>query len=278
MSMSGESLGPYSVRPVLLLDMGLRPFYVTMNPALNPRILGIVWRALIATLAVLLFTAPARASEWFDVEGRIQYGFYTEDTRTLADLTEQLGSELDSGDELKSYYAALANYRLGLLWSGREPGRARDAVDRCVANLDRALRSRKDFPEGLALQAACLETQASMRWWTVPLSASKRNSRIERALKLAPKNPRVLMLDALETRDPQQAIAQLKKAVAAFERERQDVDRTPGWGAAEAYVYLGRTYLDSGEVIAAREAFERALVIAPEFAQARRFLSKITSG
>jgi tetratricopeptide (TPR) repeat protein len=250
-----------------------------MSPALNP-LFGIALRALVAALAVLLFTAPARADDnaWFDVEGRIQYGFYTEDTRTLSNLTEQLGSELESGDELQSYYAALANYRLGLLFGAREPGRAKDAVERCVANLNRALRTRKDFPEGLALQAACLESQASLKPWTAPLSASRRNSQIERALQLAPKNPRVLMLDALEAKDQKTAIAQLKKAVAAFEQERQDVERTPGWGAAEAYVHLGRTYLDTGELMQAREALERALVIAPEFAHARRLLSKITSG
>ena len=251
-----------------------------MNPA--PTCLrALVLRALIAVLAVMLLTAPARAasdSEWFDVEGRIQYGFYTEDTRSLASLTEQLSSEIAPDDELKSYYAALANYRLGLLWGARDAGRAKDAIERCVANLNRALKGRAEFPEALALQAACLETQASLKPWTAPLSASKRNSQIERALKLAPKNPRVLLLDALETKDTKQAIAQLKKAVVAFEKERQDVDRAPGWGAAEAYVYLGRSYLDSGNLIEAREALERALIIAPEFAQARRLLSKITAG
>ena len=63
---------------------------------------------------------------------------------------------------------------------------------------------------------------------------------MERALKLAPKNPRVLLLQALENGDSgkldSRPIEQLKKAAAAFEAERQDVERTPGWGAAEAYV------------------------------------------
>jgi tetratricopeptide (TPR) repeat protein len=259
--------------------MGLPPFYETMNLTLK-HLSAVALRALFAMAAVLLLTAPARAAEsdWFDVEGRIQYGFYTEDTRTLASLTEQLGGEIGADDELRSYYAALANYRLGLLYGARDQDRARDAIGRCVDNLNRALKARKDFPEALALQSACLESQASLRPWMAPLSASKRNSQIERALKLAPKNPRVLMVGALETKDKSQAIAQLKKAVVAFEKERQDVERAPGWGAADAYVYLGRTYLDSGAVMEAREAFERALVIAPEFAQARRLLAKITAG
>ena len=52
----------------------------------------------------------------------------------------------------------------------------------------------------------------------------------------------------------------------------------PGWGAAEAYMWLGRCYLGKGDVLPARDALERALLIAPEFAQARRLLSSITSG
>jgi Tfp pilus assembly protein PilF len=72
------------------------------------------------------------------------------------------------------------------------------------------------------------------------------------------------------------AIEKLKKAAVAFEAERQGMDRTPGWGAAETYAYLGRGYLEQGDVLAARDALERALLIAPDFALARRLLQKIT--
>ena len=64
--------------------------------------------------------------------------------------------------------------------------------------------------------------------------------------------------------------------LSTFEVERQGVDRTPGWGAAETYAYLGRGYLEQGDVLAARDALERALLIAPDFALARRLLQKIT--
>jgi Tfp pilus assembly protein PilF len=66
--------------------------------------------------------------------------------------------------------------------------------------------------------------------------------------------------------------------VAALEAERQDVVHVPGWGLAEAYVYLARACLDKGDTVAARDALERALLAAPEFAEARRLMTKITSG
>jgi Tfp pilus assembly protein PilF len=105
---------------------------------------------------------------------------------------------------------------------------------------------------------------------------------MERAMKLAPKDPRVLLLAALEN-DPsgkigEQSLAMLKTAAAAFEAERQGVEPTPGWGAAEVYVYLGRGYLARGDVPAARDALEHALLIAPDFALAHRLLAEITTG
>ncbi len=78
--------------------------------------------------------------------------------------------------------------------------------------------------------------------------------------------------------DRDAAIGKLKKAVAALEAERQEVVHVPGWGLAEGYAYLARGYLDRGEPVAARDALEHALLAAPEYAQARRMMSQITSG
>jgi len=216
-----------------------------------------------------------------DVEGRIQYAFYTEDTHALADIADQLVRDEAPEGALRNYYAGLANYRLALLLSARDKVRARDAIERCAANLDRAVKAEPEFAAGLALQSACLRTLSSLKPWS-PLAGSKSAGQMEKAVKLAPKDPRVLLLGALESGEgatiDEPSLTKLKKAAAAFESERQGMDRTPGWGAAEAYTYLGRGYLDRGDVLAARDALERALLIAPDFALARRLLSKITSG
>jgi Tfp pilus assembly protein PilF len=41
-------------------------------------------------------------------------------------------------------------------------------------------------------------------------------------------------------------------------------------------LYLGRGYLEQGDVVAARDALERALLLAPDYALARRLMKKIT--
>jgi hypothetical protein len=241
-------------------------------------------RVLLPWAALLAASGAARAAtdaSWLDVEGRIQYGFYIEDVRALADIADQLSRVEGERASLQYYYTALANYRLAVLLASRDKERARDVIERCVDSLDAALKAEANFAAALALQSACLRTLATLKPWK-PLAGSKSVGQMERAVKLAPRDPRVLLLDALakgeDSKIDEKALATLKKATAAFETERQGIDRTPGWGAAEAYAYLGRGYLERGDVLNARDALERALLIAPDFALAKRLLTKITTG
>jgi tetratricopeptide (TPR) repeat protein len=248
-------------------------------------------------VAALLLAPVIRAADaqWLDIESRIQYGYFTEDARSLRNLVEPLASNA-SHDRLKSYYAGLLAYRMTLLAEADEaraaaaegnppaPARRNDrskngirqTVERCVDSLDQALAAESNFADALALQSACLGLQAELGTWRAPLAAPKSVSQLHKALQLAPRNPRVLLLEAIGDYQHSKApggagehpCAKFQAVVAVFETERADVDQVPGWGGAEAYTWLGRCYLDSGDVNAARDALERALLIAPEFVQA----------
>jgi Tfp pilus assembly protein PilF len=61
-----------------------------------------------------------------------------------------------------------------------------------------------------------------------------------------------------------------------FEAARAGASTTPEWGAAEAYAYLGRALFDQRDIVGAREALERALLVAPDYAFARRQMAQIT--
>ena len=255
--------------------------------------------------AIALGPGQVRAGDphWLDLESRIQYGYYTEDARALRNVAESLGAP-DSHDRLKSYYVGLMAYRVTLLAeaqansSERVPSHnrkrdsrkhdpstveARQEGERCVSALDEALRAQSDFADALALQSACLDLLAQVSSsWRTPFAAPKSEAQLHKALQLAPKNPRVLLLEALAAYDHEEAATRscekFKSTAAVFDTERADVDQVPGWGAAEAYMWLGRCYLEKGDVVPARDALERALLIAPEFVRARRLLSSITSG
>ena len=234
-------------------------------------------------MALLAAATAVRGGElsWRDVESRVQYAYYTEDTAALEHLQGVLAAD-ESQDALRHYYAALLEWRLALLTSrpaaaGAVPVRH---AQRCVGELDAALTARDDFAEALALRALCLESGGA-----ATLTGYRAHRDLERALQLAAGNPRVLLADAMSDYqlapargNKERALGKLRHTVAAFEAERGGVEPLPAWGAAEAWWLLARDLLDHADPVAARDALEHALLIAPEFAEARRLMAKIISG
>jgi hypothetical protein len=244
-----------------------------------------------ALLGLLLGAAAAHADDtaWRDTEARVQYGYYTEDARALTNVAQALSSS-DSHERLRGYYAALSDWRLGLL-AAQSPAAVRGTtaaqlLQHCVHELDLALEAQADFAEGLALRAACAVTPAGGTNLHVPFTGPTPHKDIERALALAPKNPRVLFVAAMSDYllsssaggNRERALGKLRAAVAAFEVERAGPEPLPGWGAAEAYLYLGRALLEHGDAVGARDALEHALLLAPDYVQARRLMARIASG
>jgi len=240
-------------------------------------------------VAWLLATAVARAAgdaEWLDVEGQIQYAFYTEDVRALTNLAARLDSKA-AAEPLQDYYAALAYYRLSLSVEARDKPRAALAAERCVGNLDHVLQAHNDWADALALQGACLGSVAELKPLRAPFAGPHSRSQLGRALQFEPHNPRALMLDGwVQYERPrnaghtgkERACGELQAAVAAFEAARPGAEHVPEWGLAEGYTYRARCDLDRGEMGGARDALERALLIAPDFQLARRLMARITAG
>src|SRR5205807_2392122 len=194
-----------------------------------------------AGLASVSFGAPRAEVSWRDLEGRIQYSCYTEDAPALRSLAETVALD-ESRDRLHGYYAGLVAWRLAQL-AAQGAGAVRGAsaahlARRCVGELDATLAAATDFAEGLALRAACLATEAD----TAQAGHAARGARrdIDRALRLAARNPRVLLIDAMSDYqlaperggDKERALAKLRRAVAAFELERAGTEQLPGWDAA----------------------------------------------
>jgi tetratricopeptide (TPR) repeat protein len=248
-------------------------------------LLRILLKAAVAA-ALLAPAAPAPAEElsWRDVESRIQYAYYTEDARALRNLESAIAADA-SHDSLHGYYAALLAWRLALLTQlspAAAPGTsATQLAQRCVSEADAALAAQADFADALALRAVCLQAGGAHTF-----AGYRAHRDLDRALQLAAHNPRVLLADAMSDYqltpgrggNKARALGKLRRAVAAFEAERSGTEPLPGWGAAEAWLLLGRDLLDQGDPVGARDALEHALLLAPQFAQARRLMTKITSG
>jgi hypothetical protein len=255
------------------------------------KVLLLAWLAAMPAMAASA-AAPAAPSSahWMRVERRIQSAYFQQNEAALEALDATLAGGADAtagggGGPWRSYYAALLGYRLALL-ARSDPSRAWPFAQQCVERLDRTLAIDGGSAEALALQSACLALQSRLDAWRSPLAAPLSLIRIDTALRLAPDNPRVLLLAALAARDRprlfggdgQQTLALLKRAVSAFERQSGRPQGLPGWGAADAFMDLAREDLTLGQTVAARNVLERALLVAPEFARARQLMAEIVSG
>jgi len=252
-------------------------------------------------LVALLAGAPAIAAHstpvgvarssahWAYIERRIESSYFQQDAAGLTRVAATLSPAGAGGDakdaEWLDYYAALAAYRLALLARSDE-ARAWPYTQQCIDRLDRVLVVDSGSAEALALQAACLALQSNLDPWRSPLAAALSQARSDKALKLAPDNPRVLLLGALAARerprlfggDTQQAYRLMLQSVSAFERRGAQAPGLPAWGAADAFTYLAQDYLTRGQALAARNVLERALLVAPDFARAKRLMAEIISG
>lgn len=244
------------------------------------------------------------ATNWSDVEGRIQYAYYTNDARALNEVLSSLKPKPAEGEEsagagdlaTRSYFRALTHYRIAQVLNEKQKSQAKSAISDCDDEIDNAVRALPKVPLGLdesdagrlqraedyALATAC--TLAGREMSSIPFGGGRIGSRIDEAVKLEPKNPRVRLVEALAAfdragKDAAEKAAALKKLRAVtqmFEAARAGASTTPEWGAAEAYAFLGRALYDQRDVVGAREALERSLLIAPDYAFARQLMAKIT--
>ena len=247
--------------------------------------------------------AFAAAPDWSDIEGRIQYAYYTDDARALNGVLATLEPKSLEGEEpsaaeagARSYYRALAHYRLAQVLSLGKKSKAREAADDCGEQIDQIVDGlprlalgveesdavKHQRAEAYALGTAC--TLAGREMTSIPFTGGRIGSRIDEAVLIEPKNPRVRLVEALTAFERagndaparSAALQKLRNVTVMFEAARAAASTTPEWGAAEAYAFLGRALLDQRDLVGAREALERALLIAPDYAYARRLMAQIT--
>ena len=248
-------------------------------------------------------TSQPAATSWPDVEGRIQYAYYTEDARALRSVLASLRPKAVEGEETavadavpRAYFLALVNYRLAQVLNASNKSQAKNAVDDCQEEVDNSVEALPKVPIGLdesdlnkhlraeayVLGTAC--TLAGREMSSMAFTGGRIGSRIEEAIRLEPKNPRVRLVEALVAFDRagkdaaarSAAIAKLRNVTTMFESARAGLTASPEWGMAEAYAFLARALFEQRDVVNAREALERALLIAPDYAYARRLAAQIT--
>jgi tetratricopeptide (TPR) repeat protein len=228
----------------------------------------------------LILASAALAQLGGDLQAQILYAYQTEDTNSLTDLIQNLRTRLaaDPGALPLHYHLAHAQYRMGLLAGAAQAHMGESAFSDCVDQLKPVLREDVKSVEALALQAACYSGLAGRRKIEGVLLRSKSADRLSAAMVLAPRNPRVVLLSAMEelaqskpgSPARQRAFSRLQLAAQLFEESSATGIDTPGWGHAEAYLTLGRELQARGDRLGARNWIEKSLIAAPEFKAAQR--------
>jgi hypothetical protein len=237
-----------------------------------------------ACLAVTL-PADVRAEsvELDDAAARMQYAFYTADPRTIETLLKSIEAlEVDGHlAATRSYQLAYGNWKLSQLYldsvsEERPPSNAKSlaskAAQTCVRHAKSAVQQDARMGEAYAIQAACEGFSPNARGGS---AGCERAKPLRTALSVAPDNPRIKLIEALcaTSRAPDPAAVDRWRAVVeVFEAAPPSAPGKPDWGHVEALTMLGETYLQRGDPVAARDSLERALVLAPDYRQARQLL------
>jgi tetratricopeptide (TPR) repeat protein len=244
--------------------------------------------AIVGSLALGLAQADATA-ELDDAAARLQYAFYTADARHLEEVLAlvdrmQIPSTLTA---MKDYYAAYGQWKLAQLYSddsvrGTVAGGARAAASKaaqaCVKRSEEAFKLEPRMDEAYAINAVCAAFGPGLRLLDRPaFSGCARSKPMRTAQQLGADNPRVMLIEAicLGGNDAAASTAmfdKLRDALLAFESAAPSRPGQPDWGQAEALVLLGQSYLKRGDSLAARDAIERALVLAPDYRKAQELL------
>lgn len=234
----------------------------------------------------LAVAAPASAestADFDDAVARMQFAFYTGDTRSLEEMLTVIdGFEVDAAlTAAKSYQLAYGNWKLAQLYADPQGERARPATKSgankaakaCVQQARATIAKDARIAEIYAIEAACdnFSPEAS----NTGSSSCLRSKSMRTAMTLGAENPRVDFINALcspaAEGDPA-AVDRWRTVVAKFEAAPPSQPGKPDWGHAEALTMLGQSYLQRGEMVAARDVLERALVLAPDYRQAQKLL------
>jgi tetratricopeptide (TPR) repeat protein len=178
-------------------------------------------------------------------------------------------AEPDSG--LFHYWIAVADWRLVPRLDADKKQAQRYCKDG-LTHAEQAIKLDPSSAEALAIKAGLqgLWTRFDpQNMMTIGMEMMQNNAR---ALAMAPQNPRVAFIDAINTLHkpafvgggPDKALPKFQKTIELFAAETVTDSTAADWGYEDAYVWAGRTAMQLNDHAAARGYYEKALEINPD--------------
>jgi tetratricopeptide (TPR) repeat protein len=177
------------------------------------------------------------------------------------------------------FWVALADWRAVPRLLGTDRVQAERYCKDGLGHLDQALRLEPNDAEAIALKASLQGISLAFNPGDMMTLGAEMEGEMSRATALAPKNPRVLFLEALSTLNkpefvgggPDKALEHFRKAQAAFDAEPADTTGA-AWGRDDAYVWAGRAAMKLGDHAGAIGYYLKALEVSPDHAWTKNSL------
>lgn len=184
-------------------------------------------------------------------------------------------------EELHGYDAAFAYYRLAMSANLTQQFDLADkALDDSMVLLETLRLEQPDSAEVNALLAQVYGFKIALNPIKGIIYGSKSQAALEKAEKLAPKNPRVLLIKGIGAINTppmfggskEVAFASFSESIAAYD---EDVYSNYYWGHPEAYTWRGFLHSKQGEQSKAIADWKKALEIDPNYGWAKVLLDEI---
>ncbi len=179
----------------------------------------------------------------------------------------------DQHTALAHYYAGFAHKRIVEIAGQDDEDLALKHLDASIDHLETAVETDGEFAEAHALLASVYGQKLGKKPKLGMVLGPKTSETMERAKRLAPDNPRVVMMQATSDLftpktwggDPEKAIEGFRRATKLFESSTPSEPLQPDWGHSEAYAWLGIALMKQDQYEEARTALAKALELDPDF-------------
>lgn len=238
------------------------------------------------TFASITAAPPTLTAQDLDpvaVAERLRTGLYEADISGDAEALDRMltlarrAATAFPGDALVNHYLGHALYRAAGPMMETDADAALSMLAEAQSFLEHSI-GIEPIPESHALLSSALGMRIVSDADAMTLGMRSDNE-MGQARRLGPRNPRVRLLEGIAAvHKPemwggghQAALTHFQAAIELFAEDEPETP-LPAWGHAEAYAWLGQTHAAMGRVDEAREAYERALEVAPGYAWVRDVL------
>ncbi len=207
-----------------------------------------------------------------DLAGQIEYAFYAQERMHLQQAVQTLeGMVAADNSPAARLWLNYGRWKSAQLSARTVASAAADVATRCAGTSWSDKEPVIVQAMGHALNAACAELLAELQPLRAVFHRRDRQRELQQALILGPKQAQVHFIAAWIAQhngDSKPAYESLQRAALLYDDHDAAVGDLGEWGQAEMFYLLGKLDIDRHDSLAARNALERALVLAPDYRDA----------